>query len=194
MKLRQHKFLLASAAIIAAMGAALIYTGAYHPYHWREYMMYRRSVTPIAFYGKVVDQDGRPVGGAQVVLTVSTANGAFILGSDKVLASSDVELTTSPDGTFALERARGRCLHVKSISKPGYVTIPDKQWLSSEVLRGQLGYYYSSSYGPSLQYKPDSANPAVFPMRRPGEFPASKPSRGGVPNPTYERFHPGSGP
>jgi hypothetical protein len=66
--------------------------------------------TPIEFYGKVVDQDGKPVGGAiaDVIWTDMSAKG-----------SSQMEVTSDADGLFSITGIRGKGMTVQ-VNKDGY--------------------------------------------------------------------------
>lgn len=71
------------------------------------------SITgPIEFYGRVVDQFGEPVAGAEVVYSVNSAPGFG--GPGRYTA------TTDDDGRFAVSGVRGIKILILEAKKPGY--------------------------------------------------------------------------
>jgi hypothetical protein len=78
---------------------------------------------PITFYGRVVDQDGKALPRAQVVLRVQRPHfdPRYIATAEYVRS----ELTTDANGNFALTGITGRGLDLVSITKPGYVLEPN---------------------------------------------------------------------
>lgn len=111
-------------------------------------------LTPISFYGKVVDQHGNPVDAANIILAAN----------DKPLGGSATEYTRKSDasGLFSITGIRGLTLGVE-VSKFGYLGIPpdDTKVTSSGVFE----YGLSSATGPRL---PDKENPAVFTLHKIG--------------------------
>jgi hypothetical protein len=82
-----------------------------------------RQNVPITFHGKVVDQDGKALLGAVVVLRVQ--QGYFdpvYLMKPKYISS---ELTTDPDGRIFLDNISGRGLDVVSLTQPGFELEPN---------------------------------------------------------------------
>jgi hypothetical protein len=104
--------------------------------------------TPIAFYGKVVDEKGNPIRGARVEM--SAANHPFSGGSR-------YERTTDGDGLFSISGIHGLGLMV-SIAKEGYYQLPQS--------RGHFGY--AQGAGGSSPHA-DAHDPAVFVLRKMGE-------------------------
>lgn len=110
---------------------------------------------PIAFYGKVVDQDGQPLTGAVINMGLSVgeltpvpeAPGALLLRvrSDKATAE------TGTNGLFSLVGFSGRGVEIKSIIKKGY-KLSDKT---------RLSYITVASAQP---FHSDPNNPVVFKM------------------------------
>jgi Carboxypeptidase regulatory-like domain len=104
----------------------------------------------IDFYGKVVDEDDRPVAGAKVELqwnTIGVPNGTLF-----------AETTSDEGGKFSLEEKRGKILRVQ-VSKEGYYPV--------ENGNGALNFEYadpSSAY----YYEADSSHPVIFHMRSVG--------------------------
>jgi hypothetical protein len=99
---------------------------------------------PITFYGKVVDQDGKPLAGAKVSLVVVTSHFA-----ENRTDKEPVALETDQIGNFTLTGFTAYAIDEISIQKHGYE-------LSQKVKRG-----YRFGAIPD-DYKPDPANPVVF--------------------------------
>lgn len=180
MRKRHAKLFVVAAALLALVTAGLIAPSPLVGGRWWLYRRYSRDVIPIAFYGRVVDQRGDPIQGARVQVDVTTTDISYLLRRSEILKTFPVEAVTGPDGTFTLSGIRGRSMQVETITRDGYVPVPERYWMETEELRGLLHYRYGPSYGPPLTYTPSPANPAVFPLRRANEPPTSQPSRGGL--------------
>lgn len=77
-----------------------------------------RNNVPIAFFGRVIDQDGKPIPGAAVEYTVTAIPMIPVpWGPDKREKGSCV---TNEDGLFSVNDKRGTGLYVTEISKEGY--------------------------------------------------------------------------
>jgi hypothetical protein len=100
---------------------------------------------PIAFYGKVVDQNALPIAGATVKLKVITSHFATATTEEK-----EYPLETDANGAFTLTSAFGVSLFITSIQKPGYE-------LSKKA---DLGYVYALTGS----FHPDPASPVVIRM------------------------------
>lgn len=116
---------------------------------WRE--MERRDPqfewkTPIEFYGKVVDQSGRPVTEAAVRYSWTTAVGPR--------PDPSAIATSSDDGAFAISGLSGKRLVVE-VSKDGFVP-----------LRASRGSFEYSAFFDELFHVPDPATPVVFRLQR----------------------------
>lgn len=78
----------------------------------------KRNNAPIAFYGKVVDQDGKPLQGVAVDITVTAIPAIPVAwGPDKTTNASCV---TDPNGLFSVDGKHGTGLDVTGLSKQGY--------------------------------------------------------------------------
>lgn len=110
-------------------------------------------LTPIRFFGKVIDQHGVPVPHADVKLYV---NDNFRGGSSSIFT-----LKTDQVGRFSITEARGLTLWVE-VSKPGYRVLPrvDEKVTSS----GRFDYGVSP-HGP---YRSDKDTPTVFTLYKAG--------------------------
>jgi hypothetical protein len=102
--------------------------------------------TPIAFYGKVIDQFGAPVPEAEIELHWTTVVGASP-DPKKTIASGT-------DGLFSVTGIQGKRLAV-DISKDGYLS-PSKSHQSFEY----------SDFTDNLFHVPDSSSPVVFRLQK----------------------------
>lgn len=101
--------------------------------------------TPIAFYGKVIDQNSNPIEGASVQFQWSGQPDKM----SKAATASDAK------GLFSLEGKEGRILDV-SVSKDGYYN----------SRRDKTGFLYA--LGPDI-YSPDPSNPVIFHLHKKGK-------------------------
>lgn len=105
--------------------------------------------TPISFYGKVVDEAGRPVAGAT----------AELLWTDmSPEGSSKTNLFSGADGQFSITGIRGKHLGI-DIFKEGYYRALSK---------GRSSFEYAGFWEPTY-HQPDPDNPVVFHLRKKGE-------------------------
>ncbi len=110
-------------------------------------------VTPITFYGRVLDQHGAPVAGATV-----RGSAGVSPGGDTVKTTA----TTDASGHFTL-RTMGMVLFV-SVDKPGHYHIfPDRM----PGFVSEKGFDYAAALGNGV-HKPDSSKPAVLHLYKPG--------------------------
>jgi len=100
--------------------------------------------TRIDFYGKVQDQYGKPVAGANV----------YYSAADQYFGdSSKYKGESGPDGSFSIKGIKGAGLYVE-VSKDGYDRIPDQS-------------YGGFAYGvPSGRPPPTAHEPAQFVLRK----------------------------
>lgn len=97
---------------------------------------------PIDFYGKVVDQDNRPLPEASI---------HFSWNDTSARGTSKAETMSDPKGAFSLIGRRGKALTV-SVSKDGYHTNGG---------RGGRGFEYAAFFE-SHFHRPDPGNPVTF--------------------------------
>ncbi|HSP43191.1 MAG TPA: carboxypeptidase-like regulatory domain-containing protein, partial [Luteolibacter sp.] len=102
--------------------------------------------TPIEFYGKVVDQNNQPIGGATVNLQWSIIGG-----------TDNRTLKTESDGRFSITGIQGKGISVYAF-KSRYLT----------GLRGKGSYEYAGFYEHNF-HVPDPNNPVVFQLWKLGE-------------------------
>lgn len=103
---------------------------------------------PITFYGKVVDENDSPIGGANVEFswTDLSPNG-----------TSQAETTSDQQGLFALTEQRGKRLQVQ-VSKEGY-------YRSQEQNSGNFEY---AAFFEKEFHRPDANNPVLFWLKKKG--------------------------
>lgn len=104
--------------------------------------------TPINFWGKVIDENGKPVPGALVKL--GTADRPWETGSS-------YERTTDGSGLFSITGVKGLSISV-DVSKDGYY--------QTSRSRGQISYAQPSG---NKEPMPTSDNPTVFELRTMGK-------------------------
>jgi len=108
---------------------------------------------PINFWGKVIDQDKRPIAGVKVSYNYSTEHGNIVgvaWGRQKIYKD---ETATDGAGSFAVTGLRGHDLTLESLNKEGYQYTP----------RGAAVYnFYGNTSGG--KFTPDPNNPVLFVM------------------------------
>ena len=104
---------------------------------------------PIRFYGRVVDQDSRPVSGAMV---------HFQWTDLSKQGTSEADTVSDEGGNFSLIGVRGKNLGVY-VTKQGYYT-PENIKTS--------GFEFADPAEPNF-YEPDPENPILFSLRKKGE-------------------------
>lgn len=136
------------------------------------------SKPSVDFYGQVVDDSGRPVQGAEVIVSVWWEKGSH--ASDE---SGNLTLLTDSSGRFAIRNARGVGLAISNIRKPGYEWVVDWAWgpaADDWLTKDNRYYFYDRKSFPSNPiYRPDESHPAVFPLFAEGSQQLAMPSRGG---------------
>ncbi len=105
---------------------------------------------PIQFYGKVIDQDGAPLPGVKITLSVRRTSEVLPgLTND---SSDRFETVTDEGGRFQLTDAKGALLGVKALEKTGYEASPQSM---------RYFWYYENE---DKKYRPDANAPEVFRM------------------------------
>ena len=113
----------------------------------------KRNNAPIAFYGRVVDQDGKPLEEVAVDFTVTAIPMIPVLwGLDETMKVSSV---SDQNGLFSVEGKRGTGLDVTGLKKEGYRK-------SGYYQQGNVRY---EPYG-SQTHIPDRNKPVEFMMIR----------------------------
>lgn len=106
-------------------------------------------LTPIAFWGKVVDESGRPVSGATVKLGAND-------NPNPMGEGSTYELTADANGLFSIKDIRGISLSVQ-VSKDGYYSTDQSQGKANYVLKNNTDLPV-----------PTPGNPSIFVLRKMG--------------------------
>ncbi len=81
-------------------------------------------LAPVAFFGKVVDQDGGPLAGATVDILLVKSHMSNAPTYDIVQESSNFQKESGADGRFEIAGVSGDALTVKGIVKEGYEQEP----------------------------------------------------------------------
>jgi hypothetical protein len=114
-------------------------------------------LTPITFYGKVVDQHSKPIANA-TVLTIA-ADTLVGHGTDRIRS-------TDANGLFPLSGAHGSNLVIE-VSKEGFHQLTNLQSMQYNMPPSMKGFTYALG-GSDGVHKPDKANPQIFMLYRPG--------------------------
>jgi hypothetical protein len=101
--------------------------------------------TPIAFYGKVVDENDQPVPNAQI---------DFACNDLSAEGTSSYRATSDDQGLFSISGIQGKLLTAK-VSKAGYYTSK----------RDNASFYYA---GQNENFVPDLSQPILFHLRKVG--------------------------
>ena len=143
------------------------------------------NLPAVIFYGHVQDQDGQPIGGAEVVVrTTELVPNDWTPGSvvpDNVNAKT-ISVYTGRQGDFALTMPQNHnVLIIEALKRPGYEWVKDWAWQLPSDERNNNGYYvFPGRHWQCPVYRPDPNNPAIFPLHLQGSAkPVGKTSRGG---------------
>jgi hypothetical protein len=107
-------------------------------------------LTPISFWGKVIDEKGNAVPGATVKFGANDNPNPMEQGSKYTVSAND-------RGLFSIRGIHGIALNVE-VSKEGYYATPES--------RGGVNYVLKNNTDRPV---PTSANPAVFVLRKKGD-------------------------
>lgn len=136
-------------------------TGMWDPFRWGMYFHSMREGAPIAFYGQVVDEQAKPLKGAQVRVQIGKHNWAFILGAESTTTSKYYDLVTDAQGRFQINNKRGRYVIIDRITLPGYRFKP-------RIVGGgnwDVGFFFAGAgVGKAGPHKPDPNKPVTFDM------------------------------
>lgn len=101
----------------------------------------------VAFYGRLIDQDGNSIGGAEI-------GGATLFNNMVSYGKRNYDTVSDADGYFVFPSIKGRDFNC-SPRKPGYVYWPAK---------GYNGYVLSKLAPPNERFEPDPKKPEIFRM------------------------------
>jgi hypothetical protein len=107
----------------------------------------------IRFWGRVIDQDDKPLDGVKIKGHV--AHGYMAVPGYISEKSDQFEVLSREDGNFTIEGLTGSVLEIAEVSKEGYEPSPANRW--------SFAYYDSS---PSSIFKPDPNAPVILRMWR----------------------------
>jgi hypothetical protein len=146
----------------------------------------RDAEPTLRFYGRVVDESGRPIAGAHVDAAAFEIKPALANQDLQRVMASELPLAADTDdaGRFTLTAGNRRYeLQIKSVSKAGYDWVFDQAWSLRRPgfeRKDNRFYRFASPYASTNVYSSDVDRPAIFPMhRKDSSLPASRPSRGG---------------
>ncbi len=105
---------------------------------------------PISFYGKVVDENGQPVEGAEIHFSWTDLSPA---------GGSETKITSDGNGLFSLTNIRGKHLGINSVTKTGYYT---------SLQQSQFSFEYAIKSEANF-HRPDPASPVIFHLKKKGE-------------------------
>lgn len=106
---------------------------------------------PINFYGKVVDENNRPVEGVEIYFTWTDISAK---------GNGETTLRSDANGLFSLTEIKGKHLAVASVKKEGYHTSLKQNHFSFEYAA-----FFDEHY-----HIPDSNNPVIFHLIKKGEI------------------------
>ena len=107
-------------------------------------------LTPIAFWGKVIDESGQPI--ADAVVKLGANDNPNPMGE-----GSTYEVITDIGGVFAIKNIRGISLSIQ-VSKGGYY--------STDQSRGKVNYVLANNTDTPI---PTRENPSIFVLQKMGE-------------------------
>ncbi len=113
---------------------------------------------PINFWGKVVDQNGRPIEGVTVRYSYHVEQGNFVGSAWGVAKERRNTVATQTDGTFAIVNLQGHWLTILTLEKTGF-RHPNKFGYTG---KGEVSFNYDRVE--PTHFTPDKNNPVVFPM------------------------------
>ena len=119
-----------------------------------------RFDTRVRFWGKVVDQDGAPMEGVNIVATVTTLR--MVKTKDGYREYQVLKTQSAVNGTFMFDGEDGMYLDIEALGKEGYVLPSAYQFGMSCASGAKYRYRYSSIGNLQKVYTPNPARPEVF--------------------------------
>lgn len=110
----------------------------------------------VEFYGKIVDENGSPLSGVELVaeITYNEPSLGSVLKTNTSDRKEDLNVKSSADGTFSIIEPVGRSMFLKNFVKDGY------------KLSGKKSYAYMFSPSSAKTHKADPKNPEVFMLEK----------------------------
>lgn len=113
----------------------------------------------VRFWGKLLDQDERPITGADIKASVTTLR---MVKTEKGYREYEVLRTKSgPDGSFKFDEASGLSLTIESISMAGYV-LPSAYQAGTRWEGAKYFFRYNGLGNGQRIFHPDESKPVVF--------------------------------
>ena len=145
------------------------------------------SQAEVHFYGRVVDQDGKPVPGVTVAAEACKMTPGMMAGEPIVdrTTSMPLEAISDDDGRFTLTIPPGyQTLTINDVQKAGYGWIHDWMWSGGAIIdlakNNNTNFQFAGAMSVARTYMPDSTNLAIYPLHADGTpEPVGEPSRGG---------------
>jgi hypothetical protein len=142
---------------------------------------------PHLFHGKVIDQSGNPVQGAEIVVQVSEMQPNPIIAGGLIpnrLPKNHFSVYSGVTGNFLVTLPPpNHVVEIQAVKKEGYDWVFDWAWSLGTPSHGDGDnrlFILPGRFTPLASYQPDPNRPAVFPLHRKGDpSPATHPSRGG---------------
>ncbi len=118
--------------------------------------MLKNRDTDIYFWGKALDDKNEPVDGVKVTAHIIkfSPDGEKLFGETK-----SIKRITGIDGSFSVEKEKGRSLYIDNISKDNYEDM---------TLKSSRNFQYFK-HGNDKQFIADRASPIIFRLRKQGE-------------------------
>lgn len=144
---------------MASFPLALLLAGEEDTQKKKLFSDYSAMEGEILFFGKVVDQYGKPIEGASVMVSVPTpASWAkpIMIDREKSLMTDERGLFEVSQRTYSVLSLKGVYLYVKRMAKDGY----EGDWIRD----AHGSFCYSTSN--SQRFIPDRSNPIIYTLRK----------------------------
>ena len=152
-------------AVLAGLAASLGFVPGLHQRVADEWQMARYNAgagafdSQVRFWGKVVNQDGRPVDGAAIAASVTTLRMIKVEGGYREYEI--LHATSGADGTFGFDGSKGMYLDIETLGKDGYV-LPSAYQAGTRWPGAKYHYRYFSMGDHEDVFRPNPGRPEVF--------------------------------
>ncbi len=102
-----------------------------------------KNSQPIKFYGKIIDQDGNPLSGAKINVSIQQTLASAPTASGDIPLHVNIqrfEKESGDDGRFEINNEKGEGVDIESVQKDGYEVEPDN---CPHVFGPSIGAYES---------------------------------------------------
>ncbi|MEI7911090.1 MAG: carboxypeptidase-like regulatory domain-containing protein [Verrucomicrobiota bacterium] len=153
-------------AVLAGLAASLGFVPGLHQRVADEWQMARynagagRFDTRVRFWGKVVDQDGKPLEGVNITVSVTTLR--MIKTENGYREYEVLNATSAADGSFIFDGSDGMFLDIDALGKEGYVLPSAYQFGMSCEIGAKYRYQYVSIGGLEKVFTPNRSQPEIF--------------------------------